>query len=281
MGWGVPRWVEHDFRSYPRCGILAHGFARVRCTDCGHDRLLAFSCKGRGVCPSCNVRRMAEVAAHLTDEVMPPLPVRQWVLPVPKRLWPFASGPALVRPARAAGRLRGGGHAHPARDRWLLRIFDAQCLRRLRGRLRPHSGRGQSGSRAALAPLRPGASRPGSQRAPEVRRGLDWAARVRRVSGRRPRRPRPCPGVRVRSVRSPGLGDLRRLPACALPVRWPHRGVLHRPSGHPSGPGSHGAPLARSLPFLHLTPGLSPNGHLTRSPAASLARSPRLPCLLP
>jgi len=75
MGWGVPRWVERDFRSYLRCGILAHGFARVRCTDCGHDRLLAFSCKGRGVCPSCNARRMGEVAVHLTDEVIPHLPI--------------------------------------------------------------------------------------------------------------------------------------------------------------------------------------------------------------
>ncbi|TVR67119.1 MAG: hypothetical protein EA422_00730 [Gemmatimonadales bacterium] len=89
MGRGVPRWVERDFRSYLRCGILAHGFARVRCTDCGHDRLLAFSCKGRGVCPSCNARRMAEVAAHLTDAVIPHLPTRQWVLSVPKRLRPF------------------------------------------------------------------------------------------------------------------------------------------------------------------------------------------------
>ena len=87
--------MERDFRDHAsrgarlRCGILAHGFARVRCTDCGHDRLLAFSCKGRGVCPSCNARRMAEVAAHLTDEVIPHLPVRQWVLSVPKRLRPF------------------------------------------------------------------------------------------------------------------------------------------------------------------------------------------------
>jgi hypothetical protein len=88
-GWGVPTWAERDFRSYLRCGILAHGFARIRCTDCGHDRILAFSCKGRGVCPSCNARRLAEVAAHLTDEVIPHLPVRQWVLSVPKRLRPF------------------------------------------------------------------------------------------------------------------------------------------------------------------------------------------------
>ena len=55
-------------------------FARVRCDDCGDDYLVAFSCKGRGVCPSCNTRRMAEAAAHLTDHVFPRLPVRQWVL---------------------------------------------------------------------------------------------------------------------------------------------------------------------------------------------------------
>ena len=71
MGYGVPSWVENDLRAYLRCGILAHGFARVRCEDCGHERLLAFSCATRGVCPSCNTRRMAEVAAHVTDHVLP------------------------------------------------------------------------------------------------------------------------------------------------------------------------------------------------------------------
>ena len=89
MGNGVPFWVEKDFRAYLRCGILAHGFARVRCEDCGHERLIPFSCKGRGLCPSCNTRRMAEVAAHVTDHVLPHLPVRQWVLSLPKRLRPF------------------------------------------------------------------------------------------------------------------------------------------------------------------------------------------------
>jgi hypothetical protein len=29
---------------------------------------------------------MAETAAHLVDHVFPPVPVRQWVLSVPKRL---------------------------------------------------------------------------------------------------------------------------------------------------------------------------------------------------
>ncbi len=54
--------------------------------QCGHDFLVAFSCKGRALCPSCNTRRMVETAAHLVDHVFPPLPVRQWVLSLPKRL---------------------------------------------------------------------------------------------------------------------------------------------------------------------------------------------------
>jgi hypothetical protein len=79
-------YVRQAFRKYLECGIFAHGFARARCGDCGHDYFVAYSCKGRGVCPSCNTRRMVETAAHLTDHVFPRLPVRQWVLSVPKRL---------------------------------------------------------------------------------------------------------------------------------------------------------------------------------------------------
>jgi len=82
----IPAYIEQAFRRYLDCGILANGFARAHCDECGHDFLIAFSCKGRGVCPSCNTRRMAETAAHLTDHVFPRLPVRQWVLSVPKRL---------------------------------------------------------------------------------------------------------------------------------------------------------------------------------------------------
>ena len=79
-------YVRQTFRKYLECGIFAHGFARAWCDDCGHDYFVAYSCKGRGVCPSCNTRRMVETAAHLTDHVFPRLPVRQWVLSVPKRL---------------------------------------------------------------------------------------------------------------------------------------------------------------------------------------------------
>ncbi|MBK7237549.1 MAG: transposase zinc-binding domain-containing protein [Sterolibacteriaceae bacterium] len=76
--------------------ILAHGFARARCAACGHDFLIADSCKGRGVCPACNARRMVETAAHLADHVIPRLPVRQWVLSVPKRLRYFLQNDPAV-----------------------------------------------------------------------------------------------------------------------------------------------------------------------------------------
>jgi hypothetical protein len=94
----VPGFVERDFRKYITCGVLAHGFGRARCPACGHDFLVAFSCRARAVCPSCNARRMAETAAHLVDHVFPRVPVRQWVLSVPKRLRYF-----LARDPRRAG----------------------------------------------------------------------------------------------------------------------------------------------------------------------------------
>jgi hypothetical protein len=79
----VPRFVERELRGFLRCGILAHGFVRVHCDDCGLDRVVAFSCKGRGFCPACGGRRMANTAAHLVDRVLPEVPVRQWVLSLP------------------------------------------------------------------------------------------------------------------------------------------------------------------------------------------------------
>jgi hypothetical protein len=104
-GQRVPASAEREFRHYLEYGILACGFCRARCPTCGQDFLVAFSCKGRAVCPSCNARRMAETAAHLVDHVFPPLPVRKWVLSVPKRLRYF-----LEREPAAAGQCRA---AHP------------------------------------------------------------------------------------------------------------------------------------------------------------------------
>ena len=93
----VPGYVEEELRGYLECGILCFGFARALCTGCGQGFVIAFSCKGRGVCPSCNGRHMAQTAAHLVDHVIPPVPVRQWVISVPKRLRGFlADRPAAV-----------------------------------------------------------------------------------------------------------------------------------------------------------------------------------------
>jgi hypothetical protein len=87
-GFGLPGFVRRELYAYLDCGILANGFARVHCASCGRDELVAFSCKGRGFCPSCGGRRMAETAMHLADEVLPDVPIRQWVLsfPYPVRL---------------------------------------------------------------------------------------------------------------------------------------------------------------------------------------------------
>ena len=82
----VAGYVEEEFRGYLTCGLLCFGFARAVCTQCPQRFVVAFSCKRRGVCPSCNGRHMAQTAAHLVDHVIPPVPVRQWVISVPKRL---------------------------------------------------------------------------------------------------------------------------------------------------------------------------------------------------
>jgi uncharacterized protein (DUF983 family) len=95
----LPRFIKDEFDAFLECGILAHGFLRLRCGECGHDKLLAFSCKRRGFCPSCGARRMSQTAAHLVDHVIPHVPVRQWVLslPIPLRVL-LAAQPELVTP---------------------------------------------------------------------------------------------------------------------------------------------------------------------------------------
>jgi hypothetical protein len=98
-GVALPEFVKAEFDAFLACGILAHGFLRLRCSECAHEKLVAFSCKRRGFCPSCGARRMAETAAHLVDRVIPPVPVRQWVLsfPIPLRIL-FAAQPQLLAP---------------------------------------------------------------------------------------------------------------------------------------------------------------------------------------
>ena len=46
-------------------------FCACAARECAHEKLVAFSCKRRGFCPSCGARRMAETAAHLVDSRHP------------------------------------------------------------------------------------------------------------------------------------------------------------------------------------------------------------------
>ena len=79
----LPKYVERELRSYLTCGLVSEGFSRVLCKKCHHEFLVAFSCKGRGLCPSCGARRMTATAAHMATKVFADVPVRQWVLSVP------------------------------------------------------------------------------------------------------------------------------------------------------------------------------------------------------
>jgi hypothetical protein len=45
---------ENVLERFLECGDPHCGFAGIRCGECGHDLLPAFSCKTRYFCPSCH-----------------------------------------------------------------------------------------------------------------------------------------------------------------------------------------------------------------------------------
>jgi transposase-like zinc-binding protein len=71
----LPRYVVNAFEHYLACGDVATGFLRCHCEGCRHDVLVAFSCKQRGLCPSCGARRMCNEAVQIVDRVLPNVPV--------------------------------------------------------------------------------------------------------------------------------------------------------------------------------------------------------------
>jgi hypothetical protein len=85
-GDGYPFYIEKELRDFIGCADLSRGFARVRCNSCGYEELLPFSCKNRGICPSCTSRRMSDMAAYLVDMVLPKARYRQWTVTFP---WPI------------------------------------------------------------------------------------------------------------------------------------------------------------------------------------------------
>lgn len=58
-------YIKDVIYRYLDCGDLRCGFARVRCDHCGHEYLLAFSCKRRHFCPSCHQKRVVEYGEWL------------------------------------------------------------------------------------------------------------------------------------------------------------------------------------------------------------------------
>jgi hypothetical protein len=119
-GFGLPRYVEASFRRSLDCGIVERGFARVVCPSCHYEVLVPFSCKTRGLCPSCEGRRMADGAAHLVDHVLPSCAdVRQWTLSLPRWLrFRLLCEPALVSAVlRVFVRVVSAYHRRRARQR--------------------------------------------------------------------------------------------------------------------------------------------------------------------
>jgi Transposase zinc-binding domain len=39
-GSGLPGFVEEEFDAFLACRVLAHGFLRLRCADCAHEKLV-------------------------------------------------------------------------------------------------------------------------------------------------------------------------------------------------------------------------------------------------
>jgi transposase-like protein len=85
MGPLRPETISH-VQDFLRCGDLATGFTRFLCPDCGHQHLLAFTCKSRHFCPACHQRRTLQIGTWIATAVCQPVPHRQYVFTIPKML---------------------------------------------------------------------------------------------------------------------------------------------------------------------------------------------------
>lgn len=128
QGWesGLPEFVRAEFCRYLDCGVLERGFAHLACEDCGLPRLVAFTCAGRGFCPTCLGRRMNQTTHNLLLHVLPAQPLRQWVLTLPF--------PLRAPLAYEAGLMS-----------LLARVFEDSLLRWYRQRLAPGDRTAQGG----------------------------------------------------------------------------------------------------------------------------------------
>jgi len=78
--------VRQVVEQFLDCGDLRCGFARLWCSTCREDLFLPYSCRRRCFCPSCHQKRARLFAEHVDEEVLDSLPVRQYVVTIPKML---------------------------------------------------------------------------------------------------------------------------------------------------------------------------------------------------
>jgi len=81
--------VERVLREFLKCGLLDHGFARLWCGECRRSVLVAFSCRGRSFCPSCEKKKQLLWAEWLREQVLAPVAHRHIVLTIPRLLRPL------------------------------------------------------------------------------------------------------------------------------------------------------------------------------------------------
>jgi ribosomal protein S27E len=81
--------VKEVVEKYLDCGNPKCGFARIRCPDCAEERLVMFSCRTRGFCPSCHAKRVEEWGEWMRETLLLDVPHRQIVFTIPKRLRVF------------------------------------------------------------------------------------------------------------------------------------------------------------------------------------------------
>ena len=233
-GEGLPRFVEQEFREFPRCGCLAGGFARFRCNDCGVDRLVPFSCKARACCPSCGPStRLRAVPSDVEGRRAADGGTRR-----------APSGPRLPAGAGAAvGADAAASAAVPARVGPRPVPRGRRCLRPDGPRLPPAGGpRGQGGGRTRWGCGRRAAFRRRDEsecprpcardrwRVCERRRGRALLARPRSARPRRGRGARDHRAARQAPARTAGDGRARR--GCGRPG-WRSGG--HAGTGRPRG----------------------------------------------
>jgi hypothetical protein len=153
--------VLTTFDEYLNRGLLAHGAARVYCDTCKHSLLVAFSCKKRGLCPSCNAKRSVKFGEHLYDAVLERIPHRHCGFTVPKRLRAYFRydrrlNGILFRAAYAAVRTALGSDTQPSPPWTPCRRHPRPCgellpLPRHRHRC-PHPALRERGPRRACHP---------------------------------------------------------------------------------------------------------------------------------